>query len=208
MALASAPTTLFSGLMLSCALARSPVTIAVALAIIAACTRAASIQEPQRNQIDEALSLELNAARDADGTDRAVRAGSEADAAASGDAMVNWARVRMRELQQQREQEASAPASHSASNSHENLDFRSYSTPDSVSVASPEDIRNLFYSDASRAEVTPPSHSPTRYYCNTLRSLTCCEVSSPLYRAVLALALTCAQVTTLLPPPPAARCCR
>jgi hypothetical protein len=200
--------------MLPCALARSPVAIAVALAVIAACTRAASIQEagsiqePQLNHIDEALSLELDAASDADGTNRALHAGSEADAAASGDAMVNWARVRMRELQQQREQEASAPASHSASNSHENLDFRSYSTPDSVSVASPEDIRNLFYSDASRAEVTPPSHSPTRYYCNTLRSLTCCEVSSPLYRAVLALALTCAQVTTLLPPPPAARCCR
>lgn len=177
MALARAPAALFSDLMLPCALARSPVIIAVALAIIiAACTCAASIQEPQRNQIDEALSLD--AASDADGTNRAVPAGSEAHAAPSDDAMANWALVRMRELQQQREQEASAPASHSASTSHDNLDFRSYSTPDSVSVASPEDIRNLFYSDAARAEVTPPSHSPTRYYCNTLRRLTCCEVSS------------------------------
>jgi hypothetical protein len=133
------------------ALPSSRITIAIALTIIAACSCAPANQEPQISQIAEALSFD-----NGDGTANDV---VRAPAAAPGDdeAMSKWARTRMQELQQDHDQQASKNTSRSSSSPHENLDFRSMLRPDSASsVASPEDIRNLFYSDAARAEVPPP----------------------------------------------------
>jgi hypothetical protein len=139
--------------MLPLALPRSRVRIITALAFIAACNCALVQQESDFGQADKLNSLDEAIVNDGSVVDAA--------AAASGkdEAMATWARKRVQELQQQRDHEAVSPESHRASAAHENLDFQSMLNVHSDSAASPEDIRNLFYSDAARAEVTPLSRS-------------------------------------------------
>ncbi len=83
------------------------------------------------------------------------------DATSDADAVAKWARSRLGELQQQQQQHNhAAPTLETPSPPHEDLDYSTSSSrllellnSDSESFSSPEDYRNLFYSDAARAEV-------------------------------------------------------
>ncbi len=88
------------------------------------------------------------------------------DATSDADAVAKWARSRLGELQQQQQQQQqqhnhAAPTLETPPPPHEDLDYSTSSSrllellnSDTESFSSPEDYRNLFYSDAARAEVS------------------------------------------------------
>ena len=83
------------------------------------------------------------------------------DATSDADAVAKWARSRIGELQQQQQHNHAAPTLETPSPPHEDLDYSTSSSrllellnSDTESFSSPEDYRNLFYSDAARAEVS------------------------------------------------------
>ena len=122
--------------------------IALALFVVATCCIA---QETDAGWMDDAVVEEVLPLGDLSGG-----GGSDAGAESSGqidgdnDTMMAWARARLKELQQQHGHQSSSLPPQTPTSSPQ--DLLSVLASHSDSFTSPEDIRNLFYSDAARAE--------------------------------------------------------
>jgi len=133
--------------------------VLVALLVIATCCSAQGIDAPwfDGDAINEALPLgDLSGSGSSSSSSSSSSSGADIEADAASqldgeyDAMMTWARARSRELQQQHDQHSSSPPPQPSTSSTEDLLSVLSSHPGSFT--SPEDIRNLFHSDAARAE--------------------------------------------------------
>ena len=134
--------------MLPLRLPRALPVVVVALSVILVFHSSLANEELHLGGIDEAITPH----------DASIKEGSSSgshdpvgDASAHDDALAAWTRSRLEQLQQQQHDNS------------ENSDFSAHVlsllNSDSESFTSPEDMRNLFYADAARAEVITPQPS-------------------------------------------------
>jgi hypothetical protein len=155
--------------------------IVVALAIILVWHSALANDALHVGSIDEKSTLQHSSFKDDHSSDTPGPLPSAA--AGDDDDVVTWARGRLSQLREQRKDTAATspppPVDDRPGSFELSANLIELLNSDSEAFTSPEDIRNLFYSDAARAEVqTANAVVPTLYFRNTLHSPTCCKATA------------------------------
>ena len=132
--------------MLPLRLPRAPPVVVVALSVILLFHSSLANEELHLGGIDEAITPHDASIKEGSGSGSNAPVG---DASSHDDALAAWARSRIEQLQQHDNSENSDFSAH----------VLSLLNSDAESFTSPEDIRDLFYADAARAEVTTPQPS-------------------------------------------------
>jgi hypothetical protein len=143
--------------MLPLRLPRAPPVVVVALSVILLFHSSLANEELHLGGINEAITPRDGIIKEGSGRGSHAPVG---DASAHDDALAAWTLSRLEQLQQQQ---------------HDNSEKSDFSAhvlallnSDSESFTSPEDMRNLFYADAARAEVISPQQSFLRRIRSTL----------------------------------------
>jgi hypothetical protein len=114
------------------------------------CVAACHCEEHHR-EVPDAIVNEVNLLQDEENIVTRSGIADASNAADDDGSMTTWARSRLPEMQDEPDWDTGRSPSAPSSDRH-NLDFHSILSPESDSFSSPEDIRNLFYSDSARAE--------------------------------------------------------
>lgn len=144
--------------MLPLRLPRAPPVVVVVLSVVLLFHSSLANEELHLGGIDEAITPHDGIIKEGSGSGSHAPVG---DASAHDDALAAWTRSRLEQLQQQQQHDNSEKSDFSAH-------VLALLNSDSESFTSPEDMRNLFYADAARAEVISPQQSFLRRIRSTL----------------------------------------